>query len=525
MSSSTGAPPRAGKREWIGLAVLALPTLLVSLDTFVMVLALPRLAAGLHADNTQQLWIMDIYGFMVAGFMITMGTVGDRIGRRRLVLAGAAVFGTASILAAYANSPTMLIGIRAVLGVAGAALTPSILALITNMFRDPGQRARAIGIWAGCFTVGAVIGPVVGGALLDRFWWGSVFLLGVPAMILLLVLGPVLLPEYRNATAGRLDVPSVALSLAAILPVIGGLKELAQNGWHARPVGLVVVGLAVGAVFVRRQRRLADPLLDLRLFADRAFASLLGSMLGYSMLGGGTMVFIAQTFQSVDGLSPLRSGLALVPGMCGAMISFQVAPVLGRRIRPGVLLPASLLLSIAGLLLMTQVGTSGAALLIVGFAVNSLGTGPLVTLGTNLIVGSAPPERAGSAAALAQTGNEFGYALGIAALGSVMAAVYRSDAAAGLPAGAPASARDTLLDAMRAADGLPGQLGAAVRAAAQQAFVHGLHTIALISAALLAGIAVLLAATLRRVPAMGQSPAQTEESARIEEPEPAVLAG
>jgi DHA2 family multidrug resistance protein-like MFS transporter len=343
-------------------------------------------------------------------------------------------------------------------------------------------------------------------------------------MVLLLVLGPVLLPEFRNAAAGRLDLPSVALSLAAILPFIGGLKELARSGWHATPAGLVAFGLAVGAVFVRRQRRLPDPLLDLSLFTDRAFASLLGSMLGYAMLSGGTMVFVAQTFQSIDGLSPLSAGLALVPGMCASIVSFQLAPVLASRVRPGVLLPAGLVLSVAGLLLMTRVGTSGVALLIVGFAVNCLGTGPLVTLGTNLVVGAAPAERSGAAAAINQTSNEFGYALGIAALGSVMAAVYRATATGGLPAGAPAAARESLLGAAQAADGLPGQFGAAVRAAARQAFLHGLHTIALISAALLAGIAVLLAATLRRVPTTGQPTAQTGESARIEGAEPAVLA-
>jgi DHA2 family multidrug resistance protein-like MFS transporter len=229
------------------------------------------------------------------------------------------------------------------------------------------------------------------------------------------------------------------------------------------------------------------------------------------------MVFVAQTFQSIDGLSPLSAGLALVPGMCASIVSFQLAPVLASRVRPGVLLPAGLVLSVAGLLLMTQVGTSGVALLIAAFTVNCLGTGPLVTLGTNLVVGAAPAERAGSAAAISQTSNEFGYALGIAALGSVMAAVYRATATATLPAGTPASARESLLGAVQAAAGLPGSLSVAVRDAGRQAFIHGLHTIALISAVLLAGIAVLLAATLRRVPAVGRPSAQTEHAPRPDE--------
>ncbi|MBX6722659.1 MAG: MFS transporter, partial [Dactylosporangium sp.] len=254
--------PRAGRRQWAGLAVLALPTLLVSIDVFVMLLALPRLSADLGADATQQLGIMDIYGFMVSGFLITMGNLGDRIGRRRLLMAGAAGFGLASLAAAFATSPGMLIAARGLLGVAGATLAPSTLALISTMFRDPRQRSLAIGVWLVCFMGGATIGPVVGGAMLANFWWGSVFLLGVPAMALLLVLGPLVLPEDRNPDAVPPDLLSVALSLAAILPVIYGLKELARHGWQPLPAAALAAGGALGVVFARRQRALAHPLLD-----------------------------------------------------------------------------------------------------------------------------------------------------------------------------------------------------------------------------------------------------------------------
>ncbi|GII53468.1 MFS transporter [Planotetraspora thailandica] len=500
MSSHEGPAPRAGMREWIGLAVLALPTLLVSLDMFVVLLALPHISRGLHANSVQQLWIIDVYGFMVAGFMITMGTLGDRIGRRRLLLAGAAVFGVASIAAAWSASAPMLIAVRALLGVAGAALTPSTLSLITHMFRDPRQKASAIGVWAGCFTVGAIIGPIVGGVMLERFWWGSVFLLGVPAMVLLLVVGPVLLPEYRDEAAGRLDLPSVVLSLAAVLPAVQGLKSLAGDGWRVTPALLVVVGFAVGVVFVRRQRRLADPLLDLRLFAGRTFSATLGSMLVYSMLSGGTMALVAQYFQLVDGLSPLRAGLALAPGMAASVVGFQIAPLLARRIRPAHLIAGGVLVTAAGLLVMTRSGTSGPIVLILGFLISCLGTAPLVTLGTNLIIGAAPPERAGSAAAMGQTGGDFGYALGVAVLGSVMTAVYR----ARIPADAPAAARDGITGAIQAAHQLPGQAGAALVSAADRAFAAGLHTVAALSAAILVGVAILLATTLRHLPPLGR---------------------
>ncbi|MEV6492507.1 MFS transporter, partial [Actinoplanes sp. NPDC051633] len=467
MSSPSASEPRATWREWAGLAVLALPTLLVSLDIFVMLLALPQLSAQLGAGSSQQLWIMDVYGFMVAGFMITMGAIGDRIGRRKLLLIGAVLFGVASVIASQATSPGMLIAARAVLGVAGAAVSPSVLSLITNLFTNPKQRASAIGIWAGCFVVGAIIGPVVGGAMLAHFWWGSVFLLGVPAMVLLLVLGPVFLPEYRNPAAGRLDLTSVALSLAAILPFIYGVKELARHGWQPVSVVAIVIGAAFGVVFARRQQTLADPLLDLRLFTNPQFSISLGGLLSCSMLNGATMMFTAQHFQLVDGLTPLRAGLALLPGMVTSIVSVQIAPLLARRIRPAYLIGAGLAVTAIGMLVITQAGTAnGPAALITGFAISCLGSAPLVALGTNLVMSSVPPEKAGSASGVVQTNSEFGYALGIAVMGSLGTFVYRTRIADDLPSGLPGTAADTaresITGAVTVAGELPGRLGAAV---------------------------------------------------------------
>ncbi|WP_328645505.1 MFS transporter [Amycolatopsis sp. NBC_00348] len=416
---------RAGRREWVGLAVLALPTLLVSLDVFVLILALPKLAVSLHADGTEQLWIMDTYGFMVAGFMVTMGTLGDRIGRRKLLLIGATAFGLASVVAAFSTSAAMLIGARAVLGIAGATLAPSTLALIGTMFTDPRQRASAIGIWAGCFSVGAIIGPVVGGFLLEHFWWGSVFLLGVPAMVLLLVIGPKLLPEYRDETAGRLDLPSVALSLAAILPAVYGVKELARDGVRPLPVAALITGIAVGYVFVKRQRTLDEPLLDLRLFAGTAFRTALGGMLLFSMLGGTTMLFVAQFFQLALHLSPIAAALGLLPGMVTSTISFLVAPVLARRVPTGTLIAGGVVTAALGMVVLAF-ADADPVWPAIGFAVTSLGVGPMVTLGTDLVVGSVPPRRAGAAASLAQTANEFGYALGMATVGTLGNAIVRA---------------------------------------------------------------------------------------------------
>lgn len=515
MTAGTGS---AGKRAWVGLAVLALPTLLVSIDVFVLLLALPRLSTDLGASSTEQLWIMDVYGFLVAGFLVTMGTLADRIGRRRLLLIGAAAFGAASVLAAYSTSAAMLIFARALLGVAGATLAPSTLGLIGAMFTVPRQRAIAISVWMACFMGGAALGPIVGGVLLARFWWGSVFLLGVPAMVLLLVLGPVLLPEYRDAGAGRIDLPSVALSLAAILPAVYGLKELARDGWRTVPAVCVGAGVLVGAAFVRRQRRLADPLLDVRLFARRSFGAALGSMMFGTMLMGAMMMFITEYFQLVQGLSPLRSGLAMLPGTGASLASFLLAPHLTRLARPAYLIGGGMAVSVLGLLLVATAGAhDGLPAVMAGFAVTNFGAGPMVTLGTDLVVGSAPVEKAGSAGAMNETSGEFGFAVGIAALGSLGTAVYRDRVTvpAGVPADAARAAHDTLAGATAAAGGLPGRLGTALLGSAREAFTGGMHVAATVSAVLLVVVAIAVAVLLRDAGA----PAPEESAVEPERPD------
>ena len=314
------APPATtGRRAWIGLAVLALPTLLLSLDMSVLYLALPALSADLGLGPTAQLWAMDVYGFMIAGFLVTMGTLGDRIGRRRLLLIGAAAFGVASVIAAFSNGPAMLIASRALLGVAGATLMPSTLGLIRTMFPDPRARGTAIAIWMSCFMGGMTIGPLIGGVLLEAFWWGAAFLMGVPVMALLLVLGPVLLPESRDTGAGRLDLVSVALSLGAVLAVVHGLKSLAATGPEPGALASLVVGLAVGALFVRRQLRLDDPLLDLRLFRHRAPAGVLAIGLGGGVVMAGTFLLLTLYLQLVAGLSVLTVGDAARTGITEAI--------------------------------------------------------------------------------------------------------------------------------------------------------------------------------------------------------------
>ncbi len=263
---------KAGRREWIGLGVLLLPLLLVSMDVSVLYFAVPFISRDLEPSSTQQLWIFDVYGFVLAGLLITMGSLGDRIGRRRLLLIGAASFSLASLGAAYAHSAWQLIAARAVLGIAGATLMPSTLALIRNLFHDEAQRRTAIAIWTGGTMSGIALGPVLSGFLLGHFWWGSVFLINVPFMVMLLTLAPVLVPEFRAPQAGRFDLLGSALSLGAVLPAIYGVKEIAADGVDAVRLSCIAAGAVVGGLFLLRQLRSGHPMIDLKLFRGRGFS-------------------------------------------------------------------------------------------------------------------------------------------------------------------------------------------------------------------------------------------------------------
>ncbi|GAB2957240.1 MFS transporter [Micromonospora polyrhachis] len=508
--------PRAGRREWIGLAVLALPTLLVSLDMSVLFLALPQLSEELGAGGNEQLWILDSYGFLVAGFLVTMGTLGDRIGRRRLLLIGASAFAAASVLAAYAPSTELLIAARALLGIAGATLMPSTLALIRNMFHDDRQRGVAIAVWMSCFMAGNTIGPLIGGVLLEWFWWGSVFLLGVPVMVLLVLTAPALLPEHRDPDPGRLDLISVALSLGAILPVVYGLKELATEGWRPGPAAAVVLGVALGWLFVRRQHRLPHPLLDLRLFADRTFRAALGINFLGAVLMSGTFLFIPLYLRLVEGLSPLQAGLWLVPQSLAMIASTQLTPYLAGRFRPAYVMAGALVVAAVGGLLLSQVGpVGGRTLLVVGFLLACVGVAPPSALATGLVVGSAPPGKAGATASVSETSGELGVALGLATLGSLGAAAYRDQLV--LPDGVPGRLAETARESLAGAIAASGQLSTGSAAAlvdsARGAFTSGLNVVGGVGALLFLALAILAVATLRRVDPTGQShvdPPQTD---------------
>jgi DHA2 family multidrug resistance protein-like MFS transporter len=493
---------RAGRREWTALAVLCLPLLVASMDVSVLFFAVPFIARDLDPSATQMLWIFDIYGFVLAGLLLTMGSIGDRIGRRRLLLLGAATFSAASVVAAYSTSAAMLVGARALLGVGGATLMPSTQALIRNLFPDERDRGRAIAVWSAVMSSGVGLGPVLGGMLLENFWWGSVFLINVPVMATLLVVGPFLLPEFRATERRPFDLPSAVLSLAAVLPFIYAIKSTATDGWSALATALGVAGIVLGAVFDHRQRTIAHPMVDPALFRDRR----VGGAVAVNVIGMfgvmGNAIVMTQYLQSVLGMSPLRSALwGLLPSVAvggAAPLAASLSAKLGRaRVMAGGFAVAA-----TGFVVVATVDASSPlAVVLVGAGVVACGTVAVLTLVTDYVLGVAPPERAGAVSGLFETTSEFGGALGIAVLGSVLAAGYRTRIDALLPGGlstaAHHTAHDSLAGAIVAATQAPAQGGGAILEAGRAAYLSGMRTTEVVAAATMLAMAVLTGYLLR----------------------------
>ncbi|NYT96850.1 MFS transporter [Salinispora sp. H7-4] len=499
------AQAKAGRREWTGLAVLVMVTLIISMDMTVLSYALPFITADLEPTSSQLLWITDVYAFVLAGLLIPMGTLGDRIGRRRLLMIGAAVFGVASVATALSTSPGMLIGTRAVMGAAGATLMPSTMSLIRNMFHDENERRAAIGVWAAGFSAGGVIGLVAGGALLQYFSWGAVFEINVPIMLLLLILAPLLLPEFRNAATGRPDLLSTVLAFVAVLPMIWGVKQFAEDGINWPPVAGVAAGLIFLAVFVLRQRRLTDPVIDVRLFRAPAFSAavVMNVLANFALVG--FMFFISQYLQLVLGLRPFTAGLWSLPAAGAAGIGAAVlAPMLAQRFKRAYVAAGGLLVATAGCVVLAQVGDeSGLAPAVLGQALMAGGVAMVLTLSAELIVSTAPPERAGAAAGLSETGSQFGAALGVAILGSIGAYVYRRELSGEAPDGVPsqawAAARETLGGAVVESRTLSTTAAETLVTLARAAFTDELRVAAIVSAGILLVTAFLAAVLLRNV--------------------------
>ncbi|MGW5400674.1 MFS transporter [Streptomyces sp. NPDC003952] len=502
------AAPLAGRREWIAFTVLVLPLLLVSMDVSVLYFAIPAITRELDPSATQQLWIFDSYAFALSGLLITMGSLGDRIGRRKLLLAGAAAFGLASVAAAYASSAEMLIAARVLLGIGGATLMPSTLALVRNLFQDDRQRGKAIAIWSGAMTGGIALGSVMSGVMLNHFWWGSVFLINVPAMLLLLLLVPLLVPEFKDPAPGRFDLLSVPLSMAAVLPVVYGLKEIAAEGLTPLHAGCLAAGLAFGWLFVRRQRTRDDAMVSRSLFRERGFGAGIGlnTIAAFAMMG--SAYFTTQYLQSVLGMGTLEAALwSLAPSVfIGA--AAPVSAALAQKTDRAYVISGGFVLAAAGFALISLVDTDALWLLLTGAGVLACGIVTVMSLVSDMALGSAPAEKAGSAASLLETGQEFGGALGMALLGSLGTAVYRSDLAGSEPA-----VRETLGGAVATAHELGGAAGGQVLTAAREAFVHGMQYAAWGGTVLLLAAAVLAAALLRGRGAEAPAPAEPAPAA------------
>lgn len=506
--STTQAGPVSGRREWLGLAVLVLPALLVSLDLSILLVALPQISEQLGAGATEQLWIADVYGFVVAGLLVTAGTLGDRVGRRRLLVGAGAVFGTLSVLAAFASDPTMLIAYRALLGVAGAGLMPSALALAGGVFSDPRRAPMAMSVVFSAIMAGGALGPVLGGVLLNFFWWGSVFLVAVPVMVLIVVLGPKVLPEFSNPDAGRIDLASAALSMAGILLFVYAIKQLAEDGPSVVPVVALVAGIALGVLFVWRQLRLESPLLDMTLFASRPFTAALVFMLFGGIVMGGLFLVATQYLQLVAGLSPLLAGLAMLLPSLASTVGVLTGPKIATRIRPAFVMAIGMLVAALGLGASALLLASGTLLgVVAALTVTLFGMGLPGGLGLGMIIGSAPPEQAGSASSMSSTCQELGVAFGLAFAGSLVTAVYAGSMASSAPAGLPVdvagNARTSLAEANASAGGLPDTTAESLLSAAREAFI-GASQVTFGSGAVIAlALAALVAAALRHVPASG----------------------
>lgn len=457
------------------------------MDVSVLFFAIPSIDRDLAPSATQQLWIFDVYGFALSGLLITMGSLGDRIGRRKLLLLGAAAFGTASVGAAYATSPEMLIAARALLGIGGATLMPSTMGLVRNMFRNERQRSTAVGIWSGAMAGGIALGSVLSGVMLQHFWWGSVFLINVPAMVLLLVLVPVLVPEFKDPNPGRFDLWSVPLSMGAVLPVVYGVKESAAHGLDARNALIIAIGLLVSWFFVRRQRVRDDAMISRELFRGKGFAAGIGlnSLAAFAMMG--SAFFTTQYLQSVLGMSTMEAALwSLAPSLAVGAAA-PTATAIAQRVDRTYVISAGFVIAAAGFALLALSDTDSLWLLLIGSAVMSSGIVTVMALVSDLALATAPPEKAGSAASLLETGQEFGGAMGMALLGAVATAVYAAD----LPDSAPEAARKTLPGALATGD-------ASLISAGREAFVHSMQYASVAGSLILLAGAVLAVALLRR---------------------------
>ena len=502
MSTIDQTRTKATPKQWAALAVLMLPVLLVSIDNTVLSFALPHIARDLLPTAAAQLWIVDAYPLVLAGLLVAMGNLGDRYGRRRVLLIGSIGFGAVSVVAAFAPDATWLIAARVLLGFFGAMLMPSTLSLLRSTFSDRRQRRLAIAIWATGFSAGSAIGPIVGGVLLEHFWWGSTFLIAVPVLLPLLILAPILVKESKDPAPGPFDLPSILLSMAALAPIVYAIKSFATEGVGVLPVALVLVGATAGVLFVRRLLSRENPMLDMKLFRVPAFsgAVVVNLVSVFSLVG--FLFFLTQHLQLVLGMAPFDAAMALVPGTVVIIAAGLLVVPLVRLVRPGFIMAAGLTLSLGAYASIAVIGGDATIVsLVVAFCVLGAGIGAAETLSNDLIISSVPAAKAGAASGVSETAYEVGAVLGTAVLGSILAASYRTaiEIPGAIGTADAATARETLAGAVEVSSALPDALGGELLRSARAAFDSGVVTTSWVAVALMAVAITVTLVTLRKV--------------------------
>jgi DHA2 family multidrug resistance protein-like MFS transporter len=490
----------SARRSWTALLVLLLPVLVVQMSVTTLHFALPAIAEQLRPTAAQQLWIVDIYPLVLAGLLIPMGSLGDRFGRRRMLLMGTTGFVLTSTAGAFAPTPEMLIASRVATAVFGSMLLPATLSLIRTVFIDDGPRRLAVAIWTAAFSAATAIGPMIGGVLLDTFAWGSILLIPLPLGAVFLAAAPFLLPESRHPTPGPVDLPSALLALASMVPVVFAIKALATGEPLVVVVASLAAGLGFSAVFISRQRRIEHPMLDMSMFASSRFSGAVVVNVLSSFTAAGLLYVIAQHLQLLSGMSATMAAVALAPATLTMILTSISAPRLATRHQPGRIIVCGLALILTGFTLITLAGSAPTPwVVIVAFTLVNAGMGFTATMGTDLIIGSVPAERAGAASAVSETAYEFGTVLGTAGMGGLTTAFYTSFLV--VPAGTPAddveAASQTLGAALDVAD-RQGPQGQALAEAARLAFSAGEQITAAIVAALLLVATPLIARAVRQ---------------------------
>ncbi|WP_413100443.1 MFS transporter [Streptomyces sp. Inha503] len=507
-----GTEASGGANRWVVLLVLCVSLLLVAVDATVLHVAVPAVTEDLRPGGIELLWIVDVYPLVCASLLILFGTLGDRVGRRRVLLLGYGLFGAASAIAAFAPNPQILIVARALLGVGGAMIMPATLSILRQVFPDRRERALAIGVWSAVAAVGAAVGPLLGGFLVENFWWGSVFLVNLPLMIVALPVGRWLLPESTGDKNGPWDVLGALMAACGLFCVVLGVKRVGSGvgPLDAETAAPVLVGVVLLVLFVRRQRRRTHPLVDLNLFARPAFSISVGCIVLALLALVGLELIAAQYLQLVLGLTPLETGLRLLPLTFAAMAAGLVGSRMLQWLGPRVMVAVGFALTALAVLSLTAMGQSDRpAVLVGGFIVLGFGLETTLFSAYESMLNEASSGSAGGAAAIGETSYQLGAGIGIALLGSVMNAAYKPGVSSvpGVPASASSDASQSLGAAYKVSDRLGGHAGEALRSASRAAFVHGLH----VTLAVSAGLLTLGALAAMRLPKVMECAADDDE--------------